>query len=165
MAKFAYLAAMAALSTVLAAGSRAPDSVIPPAPVLSVRVLPDTTLKDVAIAVYHPDHPTIYFNPRLMRKLGPALETFFMAHEYAHIDLQHTRASALRTTTRGRNQALQEKELQADCLATRRLASVSPAAVEAAIRFFNRQGDTSYDAEHPTGTSRAANLTACLASQ
>lgn len=164
MAKFAHLALVLAASTLMAS-SYQPEPVIPPAPTFQVSVLPDSTLKDVAIAVYHPEHPRIYVNPRLMKRLSPALQAFFLAHEYAHIDLRHTRASALRAPAASRNEALQEKELEADCLATRRLALDDPAAAQAAIRFFRRQGDSSYDAEHPTGTRRADNIAACLGTE
>lgn len=132
------------------------------APGAEVRIIADSTLRDVAVAVYHPDHPVIYVNPRLMRRLGPGLETFFLAHERAHIDLRHTRASALYTIGAAPGALLRQKELEADCLASRSLAASDRAAVLAAVAFFSRQGDSSYDAEHPTGARRAANILACL---
>jgi hypothetical protein len=42
------------------------------------------------------------------------------------------------------------------------LAEVDPAAVEAAIRFFNRLGPFRFDAWHPSGAQRAAKILACL---
>jgi hypothetical protein len=165
MAKLAYLALLTAASTALAGSSHQADPAIPPAPTFHVEVLPDSGLRDVAIAVYHPERPRIYFNPRLMNRLSPELQAFFLAHEYAHIDLRHTRASALRATAESRNEALQQKELEADCLATRRLAADHAKAAEAAIRFFRRQGNSSYDAEHPNGTRRADNIASCLTTE
>lgn len=129
---------------------------------LTVREIADSALRDVAIAVYHPTKSVIYFNPVLMERLGPELERFFMAHEYAHIDLRHTRSGALRGGTASRNQTLRQKELAADCLAASRLASSRREAALAAVRFFARMGDTAFDAEHPTGRERAENVLGCL---
>ncbi len=128
-----------------------------------VREVADSALHDVAIAVYNPTKSVIYFNPLLMRRLGPELETFFMAHEYAHIDLRHTRSGALRGDAATRHQTLRQKELEADCLAASRLASSQREAALAAVRFFLRMGDTSFDPEHPAGSERARTVLLCLA--
>lgn len=129
---------------------------------VTVREVADSSLRDVAVAVYHPSKSVIFYNPVLMARLGPELESYFMAHEYAHIDLQHTRSGALGTDAATRHQTLRRKELEADCLAAGRLASSRREAALAAVRFFARMGDTSHDAEHPTGTERAATVLHCL---
>ena len=127
-----------------------------------VRQIADVTLRDVAVAVYDADHPVIYYNPVLLGRLGPDLTMFFMAHEQAHIALRHTRAGALGTGVDQRNRSLQQKELAADCLATRTLGAEHRAAAEAAARFFSRMGTRQFDREHPTGATRAANILSCL---
>ncbi len=129
---------------------------------MTVREVADSALRDVAVAVYHPSKSAIYYNPVLMARLGPELESFFMAHEYAHIDLRHTRSGALGSDVTTRHQTLRQKELEADCLAATRLASSRREAALAAVRFFSRMGDTSHDAEHPTGTERASTVLHCL---
>ncbi|HEY7683745.1 MAG TPA: hypothetical protein VH879_13955 [Gemmatimonadales bacterium] len=127
-----------------------------------VQQIADESLRDVAVAVYDPVHPVIYYNPTLMMRFGPQLEAFFMAHEYAHIALKHTRAGALRADSSGWNQLLQAKELEADCLAAKRLGMARRDASLAAVRFFARLGNTQFDPEHPTGTTRARQILACM---
>lgn len=145
----------------LGAGGAVPREVsAPPAPV--VREIADPLLRDVAIAIYDSAHPVIYYNPSLLRQLGPELEAFFLAHERAHIELRHTRASALRAEPGQRDSLLQAKELEADCLAARRLGSARTGATMAAVHFFARLRDTHFDDEHPTGTARAARILACM---
>ncbi len=112
--------------------------------------------------VYDPKSPVIYYNPVLLGRLGPELTQFFMAHEHAHIALRHTRSGALGTGVDQRNRALQQKELAADCLATRTLGADHRAAAEAAVRFFSRMGTRQFDNEHPSGAARAAHILSCL---
>ena len=132
-----------------------------PAAAPVVREIAVDTLHDLAIAVWHPESPVIYYNPVQMQRLGPKLAAFFMAHEYGHIAYRHTRAYALGTMQPAPDSVLQRRELEADCYATQRLAQSDPAAVLAAIRFFSRMGQFRYDTEHPTGAQRAANVVAC----
>lgn len=133
------------------------------APVESrVREIADGALRDVAVAVYHPQHPVIYYNPQLLKRFSPELGAFFMAHEYAHIALKHTRSGALRGEPGSRNRVLQVKELEADCLAAFRLGDARRDAALAAVRFFTMLGDTRFDSEHPSGTERAKRILACM---
>ena len=132
-----------------------------PAAAPVVREIAVDTLHDLAIAVWHPEQPVIYYNPVQMQRLGPKLAAFFMAHEYGHIAYRHTRAYALGTMQQAPDSVLQRRELEADCYAAQRLAQSDPAAVQAAIRFFSRMGQFRYDTEHPTGAQRAANVIAC----
>ena len=147
------------LAALLSAGSPMPATV-PAAP--QVREIADVSLRDVAVAVYDSAHPVIFYNPTLMRQFGPDLATFFMAHEHAHISLRHTRAGALRSDPPQRDRLLQQKELEADCLAARRLGVEGRESSMAAVRFFSRLGDRSFDAEHPTGNTRAAKILSCM---
>lgn len=128
----------------------------------AVREIADVNLRDVAVAVYDSAQSVIYFNPDLMSRLGDNLTTFFMAHEHAHIALQHTRAGALLADPDIRDRMLQQKELQADCRAARRLGRSGREATMAAVRFFSQLGDRSFDTEHPTGTARAAKILSCM---
>ena len=135
---------------------------IAPVEAPQVRQIADVTLRDVAVAVYDARHPVIYYNPVLLARLGPDLTTFFLAHEQAHIALRHTRSGALGTGLEQRNHSLQQKELAADCLATRTLGREHRAVSQAAARFFSRMGSRQFDNEHPTGAARAANILSCL---
>jgi hypothetical protein len=133
-----------------------------PAARMVILEVPDESLRDVAVAVYDPVHPVIYYNPSLMQRFSPELGAFFMAHEHAHIALKHTRASALGADLAGRNRQLQGKELEADCLAARQLGSSRRDASLAAVRFFARLGTMQFDDEHPTGTERARKILSCM---
>lgn len=163
MPKLVRIAMLGMTTLAAAAVPGAPGGESSAAARLTVREIADSALHDVAIAVYHPTKSVIYFNPVLMGRLGPELESFFMAHEYAHIDLRHTRSGALRDDAASRHQTLRQKELAADCLAASRLASSRREAALAAVRFFARMADTSFDAEHPTGSERAETVLRCLA--
>jgi hypothetical protein len=133
------------------------------APVESrVQEIADGSLRDVAVAVYDPAHPVIYYNPQLLRRFSPELGAFFMAHEHAHIALKHTRSGALRGGAGSRNRLLQSKELEADCLAAFRLGSDRRDASLAAVRFFTRLGDSRFDSEHPSGIERAKRILSCM---
>ena len=158
MMKALSIAATAAAALV-GAGSRTASR---PAPVPTVLEVPSPELRDVAVAVYHPDSSVIYYNPRIMARFGPELSAFFMAHERGHIALRHTRSAALRVDVAQRDLLLQLKELEADCYAARSLADVRPGAVHAAVKFFSQTGEGSFDSEHPSGARRAARILACL---
>ncbi|HXW96932.1 MAG TPA: hypothetical protein VEI47_05050 [Gemmatimonadales bacterium] len=150
------------LATLVGASRPAPANVAVVIPQPVVKEIPDASLRDVAVAVYDSLRPVIYYNPELMRRFSPALDSFFMAHEYAHIALHHTRASALRAGPGIRDHLLQAKELEADCLAARRLGETHRDATLAAVRFFSRMGDARFDMEHPTGSERARNILSCM---
>jgi hypothetical protein len=127
-----------------------------------VAEIADASLRDVAVAVYDPVHPVIYYNPDLLQRFSPELRAFFMAHERAHIALRHTRAGALRGQPGTGDQALQAKELEADCQAARELGPARRNVSLAAVRFFTRLGNNRFDSEHPTGAQRAARILACM---
>ncbi len=123
------------------------------------------TLPDLARAVADPDRPVIYYNPRLMARFGPEISAFVLAHELAHIALGHARPSpgrALTETEKGElERLLRSWELEADCVAAIRLSRERPAALSAAIQFFEQMGESRIDAEHPTGAARAERLNSC----
>lgn len=154
--------AVTGLAALVGAGMPAHTDVAAANPMAVVREIPDESLRDVAVAVYDPEHPVIYYSPSLMQRFSPELGAFFMAHEYAHIALRHTRASALGVDPTGRNRLLQGKELEADCLAAKRLGGTRRDASLAAVRFFARLGSVQFDDEHPTGTERARQILACM---
>jgi hypothetical protein len=154
--------AVAGFAALAGAGQPANVDVARPQPTARVKEVADASLRDVAVAVYDSLNPVIYVNPRLMKRFSPELQTFFMAHEYAHIELRHTRASALRGDVGTRDRLLQAKELEADCLAAERLGRSRRDATFAAARFFGRLATTQYDTEHPTGSDRARKILSCM---
>ncbi|HEY6838087.1 MAG TPA: hypothetical protein VI389_05015, partial [Geobacteraceae bacterium] len=106
---------------------------------MDVRQIATDTLHDLAVAAFENGRPVIYYNPVLMQRVGPELESYFFAHEYGHIRYGHT--GSARTSTESDRSAIRvRQELEADCFAASTLADADPAAVEAAIRFFNRLG-------------------------
>ncbi|HEY7026651.1 MAG TPA: hypothetical protein VH438_03545 [Gemmatimonadales bacterium] len=126
-----------------------------------VREIALDTLRDVAVAVYDPKGSVIYYNPDYLQRLGPQLTAFFMAHEYGHLALRHTRANALAGKRKTLNAKMQKQELAADCYAAAKLAHDNAPAIEAAVHFFTRMGPFSYDAAHPSGAQRAAKILSC----
>lgn len=120
------------------------------------------TIDDIAIATVDQPQPAIYYNPIRARRYGPQLTEFFLAHEYGHIALHHTRAGLSVMPDEVRDSALQVQELEADCYAARRSDPRARAASEAAIRFFTRLGPFRFDAVHPTGSQRAATIRDCM---
>lgn len=153
--------AITSATALLSTGSMAPtEATRPDAP--AIREIADPSLRDVAVAVYDSAHPVIYYNPGLMQRFGPEMKAFFLAHERAHIELRHTRSSALRAEPGERDSLLQAKELEADCLAARRLGAEHAGASMAAVHFFARLGDMHFDNEHPPGAARAARILACM---
>ena len=154
---------MTGLAALLGAGHPVPSDVALDPTESLVKEIAYVSLRDVAVAVYDPVHPVIYFNPVLMDRFSPELDSFFMAHEHAHIALRHTRSSALRAEPGRRSRVLQDKELEADCLAARRLGFSQRGSALAAVRFFSKMGNTQFDSEHPTGTERARQILLCMA--
>lgn len=126
-----------------------------------VREVADSSLRDVAVAVADPDHPIIYYNPRLMERFGPGLSAFVLAHEYGHIRYGHRRLPN-RGDGFDRDSVLRLFELEADCYAAQVLGRVQPKSATVAIEFFRKMGDFRYDAEHPTGYERAERIQSCL---
>lgn len=156
---------VAAASTALAlltGGHSGSDQVVKSADHLRVRQIADLMLRDVAVAVYDPVSPIIYYNPEYLDRFSPEMQAFFLAHERAHIELKHTRSSALRSDQPNLDQQLQSKELAADCLAVTRLGVPGRQASLAAMRYFARLGPEHNDDEHPTGTARARSILECM---
>jgi len=129
---------------------------------MRVREVPDSNLRDVAVAVADPGHPVIYYNPRLMERFGPSLSAFVLAHEYGHIRFGHRRIPAGRHVNFDRDSVLRNYELQADCYAAQVLVRVKPADLRVAIEFFRKMGNFRYDTEHPTGFERAREIQSCM---
>ena len=127
-----------------------------------VREIESDTIADLAVARVDQPVPVIYYNPRLFRRYGPLLGRFFLAHEYGHIAHHHTRVglAALPPTTR--DSLLRAQELEADCFAASQSGPQNREAAEAAIRFFTRLGPFRFDAEHPTGSQRTAQILSCM---
>jgi hypothetical protein len=120
------------------------------------------TIADVAVATVDFSQPAIYYNPILVRRYGPLLARFFIAHEYGHIAHKHTRSGLMDIPEETRDSILRSQELEADCYAASQPDEQGRAATEAALRFFSRLGPFRFDAVHPTGAQRAARILMCL---
>jgi hypothetical protein len=136
-----------------------------PDPEAAVTVIATDTLRDVAVALYDRQHPTIYVNPTRMQRFGQQLGDFFLAHEFGHIHFRHTRANALNADRDRRDALMQSRELEADCYAAATLGRSDRRAVLAAAQFFGQMGPYRFDREHPSGSQRAARILACLPSE
>lgn len=130
------------------------------ATVTEVPVIPDDTLHDVALTRLENGHPVIYVNPVLMQRFGALLSAFFLAHEHGHVAAGHV-GGAFRDPLDDRPERRIRLELEADCYAAQALGRGRPEVVDAAVRFFTRQGPFRYDRQHPTGSQRAARILAC----
>jgi hypothetical protein len=130
---------------------------------IDLRHVAADTLPDVAVAAFVHGRPTIYYNPDRLQRFGPRMTEFFFAHEYGHIRYGHT-GGALAHEDGEVSLLRQRQELEADCYAARVLAESNREAVEAALRFFARMGPYHYDAWHPSGSQRAAQIRSCLPS-
>ena len=132
----------------------------PPRP--TVREIAAPGLPDAAVAVADAHQPVIYYNPRTMAEAGPDLAAFLMEHERGHIAHGHRRPAAGSMSATAAQALLRRYEEEADCWAAATLAVTHRAAVLAAIRYFRNIGSLRADVEHPSGTERAAAITACL---
>lgn len=99
----------------------------------------------IDVATAFPSSRLIIFNPRAAT-LRPALFGFFMWHEQAHLWLGQPQPST------------PAKELQADCQAAKWADSME---VKEALAFFDGVGPFAYDAVHPTGLQRSAEIRRC----
>jgi hypothetical protein len=127
-----------------------------------IREVASDSIADLAVAAVDLVQPVIYYNPRMARRYGPTLTRFFIAHEYGHIALRHTRAGLVSLPDAARDSLLRVQELAADCYAASRTGDGARQATEAALRFFVRLGPFRFDAEHPTGAQRAAQILTCM---
>ena len=93
---------------------------------------------------------TIRYNPRTCAELGPDLCAFFRSHEHGHVALNHLRNG---TPTR-------QAEIEADRWAAR---NSSPAAVAAAIEYFNKGNGGSL--RHGSPRARAQRVTSAVATR
>lgn len=127
------------------------------------RVIPLDDLPDAAIAVFDTLTPKIYLNTRLLSQIGPDLAAFLRAHEEGHLAYHHRperRFGLVRVETP--TPVLHGYEFAADCYAGQALREERPAAVRAAIRFFQKRRDLVTDSAHPSMGARADRLIDCL---
>jgi hypothetical protein len=154
------------LTVILALGGLAQASAAQePAPFRpAAELIANARLADAAMAFADPDRPLIYYNPSMLREVGPELAAFLLAHEEGHIVYQHQRPDRSRLIVAALETLLQRYELEADCYAAGRLSVERPEAVARAIGYFRSLGSFRADREHPTGAERAAHIAACLSS-
>ncbi len=127
-----------------------------------VQEIASDSIGDIAVAAVDVPNPVIYYSPRMVRRYGPLLTRFFLAHEYGHIAHRHTRSGLADLPDSTRDAILRAQELEADCYAASQSGDEARSATEAALRFFVRLGPFRFDAEHPTGAQRAARILMCL---
>jgi len=148
---------LALLSVLPAAGAAQGLHLVP-----GIAEIASDTIGDIAVAAVDQASPVIYYNPSMVRRYGPLLTRFFLAHEYGHIAQRHTRAGFADLSEPTRDSIFRTQELAADCYAAALEGPDARAATEAALRFFSRLGPFRFDAEHPTGAQRAARILMCL---
>src|SRR5687768_11809133 len=127
------------------------------------RVIAVDELPDAAIAVFDSLSPKIYLNTRLLAQIGPDLAAFLRAHEDGHLAYHHVperRFGLVRAETP--TPVLHGYEFAADCYAGQVLRKKRPAAVRAAIKFFQKRRDLVTDSAHPSMGARADQLIDCL---
>lgn len=124
-----------------------------------IREIPRTDINDIAIASIDQFGPVIYFNPTICNQVGPALTTFFKAHEYGHHNLGHIQREFFESNPYNRVWLRREYEKEADCWASR---NVSARVRNTAIQYFkNAQGGSRPTWLHPTGYERAIVINSC----
>jgi hypothetical protein len=140
-------------------GGRMPDFDV----VGRAAVIPMDELPDAAIAVFDSLAPRIYLNTRLLAQVGPDLAAFLRAHEEGHLAYHHVAERRF-----GLNRVetpvpvLHAYEFAADCFAGQVLRRKRPAAIRAALRFFQQRRGLVTDSAHPSMGARADRLIDCL---
>jgi hypothetical protein len=119
-------------------------------------------IDDIAIAVVDLPDSVIYYKPSMFARYGKSLSRFLLAHEYGHFARGHSRLKLTELQPYARDSVLRVQELEADCYAASLEGDEARDASEAALRFFARLGPFTFDAEHPTGSQRVAQILACL---
>lgn len=120
-------------------------------------------LPDAAVAVYDSRSPRIYLNAWIFAQIGPDLSAFLRAHEEGHLAYHHVperRFGLARLETPV--PVLHAYEFAADCYAAQVLRRDHPAAVRAALRFFQNRRALVTDSAHPPMGARADRLIECL---
>lgn len=132
--------------------------------------IPDPSLNDIArvswwsgpipplgIPMYN--GPIIFFNPIVVQQAGPALTSFFYAHEYCHIHLNHIQQQMFMSNPYNMAWLSQTLESQADSCATQALIQQgNMQAIYAAVQWFYGQGPVQLSITHPPGQARAMNI-------
>ena len=145
------LGALAAFATLAASLSLGP---VRPAEAFGVPEIPAPWLNDIAVARMTAQGPVIFYNPTICKEVGAGVCSFFRAHEYGHIELNHT--GAFYTKYFG-GRALAEAE--ADCFAAKNTLRWQ---VKATMAWFLTPERIDYDVgDHGTGRVRAKRLKDC----
>ena len=103
----------------------------------------------IASVGYRGNNLTIEYNPRTCARLGPELCSFFRAHEYGHIALNHLQ----------RGTPVRQAEHEADVWAAR---NTTPAARAAAVNYFSAGNGGSF--KHGSPAARAARVSSAATS-
>lgn len=162
MGRRSLLAGAAAAAAMAASGAKSATCGVVPE-------MPMPGLPDIAFATWNFSHqnpqfggysgPLIYHNPGLAQRIGPALTSFFQAHEYGHVCLSHVQEHYFTVDPWARRWMSLPLELQADSFAVRRMIGRGNLeAVRAAFRWFNGMGPVDVVPTHPPNQVRAQNL-------
>src|SRR3989442_9993650 len=126
------------------------------------REIPAPALHEIAVASADQYGFVIFYEPDLIARIGPALSTFFLKHEYAHVCLGHVRHETFTIDPYNRSWLSDAHELQADCLAAKTLqAEGNTRAVQAAIEYFTGDSPIRFVPGHRPGVRRANNIREC----
>ena len=106
-------------------------------------------MRGIASVGYRGKNLTIEYNPRTCASLGPDLCSFFRAHEYGHIAMQHLQ----------RGTPVRQAEHEADVWAAR---NTTPAARAAAVNYFSAGNGGSF--KHGSPAARAARVSSAATS-
>lgn len=123
-----------------------------------IREIAVPSLNDIAMASYDQYGPVIYYNPQIVKQVGPYLEEYFKAHEYAHHIYNHIKREYFEANRYNRTWVRVKYELEADCYAAK---NVSERARKAALLFFKNQGNHKGSQLHPTGFQRRNRILNC----
>ena len=143
--------ALAAIATVAVTLVLSPTK---PARAFGVPEIAAPWLNDIAVARMTSQGPVLYYNPTICKEVGSGVCSFFRAHEYGHIELNHT--GAFYTKYFG-GRALAEAE--ADCFAAKNTLRWQ---AKATMAWFLTPDRIDYDAgDHGTGRVRAKRIKDC----
>ena len=128
-----------------------------------VREVAVQDLRQIAVVSRDAIGPIIYYSPDLCGRAGRLVCGF----ERVHAQMLATRGEVPRRPDAAdpydTGWITPRDILEADCRATTDLRGQGRAAVEAAVEFFQRQGDARVAPNYPTGSQRATQILECQA--
>ncbi len=126
----------------------------------TIRYIAEPHLPDIAMASYDASGPIILYNPSVVARTDPDVVQFFKKHEEGHHALGHLQRALFEANSWNRAWVSQSYEREADCYATKQLATTNPSAIDDTISFFEHHPEQ-VDWYHPPGYERAAVIRSC----